>query len=197
MIIARAILRGAVLVAIMLAVSLSTQASKREEPTGDTFAINVPELAPQRTAQVRWETAQAILDKYRWLYVNASEKDVGEARREARKLSDALGRRPLVLVYLPRFIFGTDRNTYPTRFHNAMNTLITYATRTNHELLVSGRSYGVHQALRALRSFDSPRILLTGIAPAFGAFGNYASSNVEGYIRGLFAKFEANIHSGS
>jgi hypothetical protein len=41
----------------------------------------------------------------------------------------------------------------------------------------------VHQALRAVRQFDSPKILLIGIAPAFGAFGNAWSDNVKQYVR--------------
>jgi hypothetical protein len=37
--------------------------------------------------------------------------------------------------------------------------------------------------LRAIRKFDSPLILLIGIAPAFGAYGNVWSDNVKQYIK--------------
>ena len=36
--------------------------------------------------------------------------------------------------------------------------------------------------LRAVRSFDTPKILLIGIAPGFGAFGGPLSANVQQYI---------------
>jgi hypothetical protein len=170
-----------IILALSLALTFSNAvlAGDREAHTGDTYAVNVPELAPQETAQVTWDTAKAITEKYRWIYVNASEKDVAEARIEALSLSNAVGGRPLVLVYLPRFIFGTDRNTYPLRFHNAMKALIEHATKSSPWLLVSGRSYGVHQALRAVRKFDKPEILVIGIAPAFGAFGNFSACTIE------------------
>jgi hypothetical protein len=88
----------------------------------------------------------------------------------------------MVHVYLSRTIFDGTRNTYPGRFHASMGALIESAVERDEQLLVAGRSYGVHQALRAACAFDKPSILVLGIAPAFGAFGNALSDNVKQYI---------------
>lgn len=147
---------------------------------GEIYAVNVP--GRENWEKLSKNEGKEIVSKYRWIYANASSKDLYEAKDEATKLSNAVGR-PLVLVYMPRNIFDGTRNEYPGRFHASMHALIERALADRKELLVTARSYGVHQALRAVRKFDTPMILLIGIAPAFGAFGNAWSDNVKRYIK--------------
>lgn len=146
---------------------------------GEIYAVNVPGM--KNWKKLSLEEGQKLAKKYRWIYANASCKDLDEAKDEATKLSNAVGA-PLILVFMPRHIFDQTRNEYPEQFHTAMKGLIKVALADGRQVLVSARSYGVHQALRAIRSFDSPKILFTGIAPAFGAFGNTWSDNVDMYI---------------
>jgi hypothetical protein len=150
---------------------------------GELYAINVPKIDNWKKLSI--EEAKEIVSKYRWIYVNASLKGLQEAKQEATKLSNAVGRpgRPMVLVYMPRHIGDATRNEYPRPFQAAMHALIERALADNTPLLVTARSYGVHQALRAIRKYDSPLILLIGIAPAFGAFGNIWSNNVKQYYK--------------
>ena len=147
---------------------------------GEIYAVNVP--GRQNWEKLSKNEGKEIVSKYRWIYANASLKDLYEAKDEATKLSNAVGR-PLVLVYMPRSIFDGTRNEYPGRFQASMHSLVERALADRKELLVTARSYGVHQALRAVRKFDTKRILLIGIAPAFGAFGNAWSDNVKRYIK--------------
>jgi len=79
---------------------------------------------------------------------------------------------------MPRHVRDGQRNDYHPNFQASLAGLIERAIADGKELLISAKSYGVHQALRVMRHFDSPLILLTGIAPAFGAFGNQWSANV-------------------
>lgn len=151
-----------------------------EDKTGRIYAVNFPEMD-------NWEElteAQSIeaVRQYRWIYVNASLKGKYESKDEAIKLSNALNRQPMVHVYLSREIFDGTRNTYPVPFHASMSMLIETATANNGQLLITGRSYGVHQALRAACRFNKPSISVMGIAPAFGTFGNHWSKNVEQYV---------------
>ncbi len=85
--------------------------------------------------------------------------------------------------YARRITNDQQRNTYHPNFQASLAGLVEKALLDRQPILVSARSYGVHQALRVIRRFDSPLILLTGIAPAFGAFGNEWSDNVKQYIR--------------
>ena len=149
------------------------------EHVGEMYAVNVPER--QTWDKLTVDEGKEIVSRYRWIYANASCKDLYEAKDEATKLANAVGR-PLVLVYMPKNVFDGTRNEYPGQFHASMHALVERALADKKELLVAARSYGVHQALRALRKFDSPLVLLIGIAPAFGAFGNVWSENVEQYI---------------
>lgn len=144
------------------------------------FAVNVPGRA--NWDKLTLSQAEKLTSKYRWIYANASCKDLYEAKDEATKISNAVGR-PMVLVYMSRHVFDKARNEYPGQFHASMHALIQRAMDDKKELLVAAKSYGVHQALRAVRQFDSPLILLIGIAPAFGAFGNALSENVKRYIK--------------
>ncbi len=147
---------------------------------GELYAINVPEKAPREKLSL--SEAQGIVVKYRWIYVNSSLQDLNEAKEQATKLSNAVGR-PLVLVYMPRHVGDGQRNDYHPQFQTSLAGLIERAIADGKELLISAKSYGVHQALRVMRRFDSPLILLTGIAPAFGAFGNQWSANVKQYVK--------------
>jgi hypothetical protein len=131
---------------------------------------------------LRMAEAQERVKKYRWIHINASLKDLTEAENNAKKLSSAVGGWPLVLVYLPRHVCDGTRNDYNPRFQSRLSNLIRSAMADGKEVLVTAKSYGVSQALRVIRSFDSPLILLIGISPAFGAFGNAYSDNVTKYI---------------
>ncbi len=150
------------------------------EKTGRMYSVNVPGLDNQK--QLSATQAAEIVKQYRWIYVNASLKGNYDAEDEATKLSNAFNRRPMVHVYLSRAIFDGTRNTDPGLFHASMATLIKAATESDQQLLVTGRSYGVHQALRAACGFNKSSILVLGVAPAFGAFGNTWSDNVNQYI---------------
>ncbi|MCP4676819.1 MAG: hypothetical protein GY854_15155 [Deltaproteobacteria bacterium] len=152
-----------------------------KEKTGLIHSVNVPGL--RNWEELSRDDAAKIVDQYRWIYVNASLKGEYGAEDEATKLSNSLGRRPMVHVYLSRGVFDGTRNTYPGRFHASMGALIESALETKEQLLVTGRSYGVHQSLRAACEFDDPAILVLGIAPAFGAFGNQFSDNVKQYVK--------------
>jgi hypothetical protein len=92
------------------------------------------------------------------------------------------GKKPIVHIYMPRGIDSDERNRYHPRFQSNLSALLKAALSSNRQVLVTGRSYGVHQALRVIRKYDSPRILLIGVAPAFGAFGNQYSANVKQYV---------------
>jgi hypothetical protein len=151
------------------------------EHVGEIYAVNVP--GRQNWEKLSVDEGKKIVSNYRWVYANASCKDLYEAKDEATKLSNALGCRPLVLVYMPKDVFDGTRNEYPGKFQASMHALVERALADRKALLVTARSYGVHQALRAIRRFDSPLILLIGIAPAFGAYGNVWSDNVKQYIK--------------
>jgi len=157
----------------------TSQADYNLHNTGEIFAVRIPGLA--NWTKLELEKAKPYARQYRWIYANASCKDLTEAKEEATKLADAMNR-PLLLVYMSRHVFDTSRNTYPREFHVNIQELVKAALSSGHQVLVSGRSYGVHQALRALRAINSPQVLLTGIAPAFGAFGSTWSDNVNMYI---------------
>ena len=150
------------------------------EWTGTMWAVNVPGKA--KGQRLSMNEAREIVREYRWIYVNASLKSLAEGKEEAQKLSNAVGR-PLVLIYLSRHVFDGTRGDYCRRFQDYLRMLVEHAMANGRELLVTGRSYGVHQALRVLRHFDSPKILLIGIAPSFGWLGNSVTSNVQQYIR--------------
>ena len=150
---------------------------------GELYAINVPgRIAGEK---VSLSVAQDAVSTYRWIYVNASLKDLQEAKAEATKLSNALSKRPMIVVFMPRHVGDGQRNDYHPNFQASLAALIRHAMKDNKELLVSARSYGVSQALRVIVQFNSPRILLTGIAPAFGAFGSQGSANVKQHIRDI------------
>ena len=148
--------------------------------TGEIYAVNVPGL--ENWTALSQDQAVDLVRRYRWIYVNASLKGNYASKDEATKLSNALNRRPMVHVYLSKTLFDGTRNTYPGRFHAAMSALIEATTENGEEVLVTGRSYGVHQALRAACRFNKPTIAVIGIAPAFGAFGNQWSDNVRRYV---------------
>jgi hypothetical protein len=156
---------------------------KSVRSAGDLFAINVPGKAAGAllSPSEAWEVAA----KYHWVYVNASLKTVKEAKEEATKLSNALNRRPAVLVYMPRHMGDDQRDTYHPDFQQSLSGLLKYGRANNGKLLVTARSYGVHQALRVIAQLESPDIMLIGIAPAFGVFGNQASANVARYVQDL------------
>jgi hypothetical protein len=154
-----------------------------EELTGTIYSINVPGFE-------NWESlsehqAEEIAKQYRWIYVNASLKGDYDAKDEATKLSNALNGQPMVHVYLSRELFDGNRNVYPGKFHATMRKLIKSVLDDGRQVLVTGRSYGVHQALRAAYQFNDPSILVMGIAPAFGAFGNVWSDNVTQYVQDI------------
>lgn len=158
------------------------------EEVGKTFAINVPdrELTSAELSsggRLTLSKAGRIVEKYRWIYVNASLKNLEHAKDEARSLSNAVGGRPLVLVYLPRAVFQGRRNHYPHAFSQTMFTLLQRVLTNRQELMISAKSFGVHQTLRAINEFpdDGPLILFTGISPAFGAFGGTYDRNVVNY----------------
>ena len=146
---------------------------------GELFAIRVPGMANKQ--QLNLSAAKNIVNQYRWIYINSSCKSPSEAKHEATQLADAVGR-PLMLVYMPRHIFDGQRNSYHPDFQSSLAALIENALSAEKNLLISAKSYGIHQSLRVIRRFDSPRILLTGISPAFGAFGNIWSEAVDQYI---------------
>lgn len=146
---------------------------------GTLYAIRVPGIVNKTVIS----TSQAIqiAKKHRWIYINASCKTPSQATREATLLSDAVGG-PLVLVYMPRHIGDEQRNTYNPDFVASLRALME-GVDDNINTLLSARSYGVHQTLHVIREhFDSPYFLLTGIATAFGAYGNWESDNVDRYI---------------
>lgn len=148
---------------------------------GALYAINVP--GQSAGEKLSLADAQAIVSKYRWIYVNSSLTMLSEARGEAASLSDALHKWPIVVVYMPRFTGDGQRGGYHPAFQASLSALIRHALKDGKPLLVSARSYGVHQALRVIRENDSPKILLTGIAPAFGSFGRRMSRSVFQYSR--------------
>jgi len=171
---------GAVL-ALLLTLACAPGAMAAEtEHTGEMYAFKVPGRGDAEKLSLA--EAKEIVATYRWIYVNASLKDLAEAKHEARALSNAVGR-PVVLLYLSRFIFDQQRNDYPRQFSNPLKALIEAALAEREGLLISAKSFGTHQTLRVLRQYDDPSILLTGISPAFGAFGNAYSDNVKRYIR--------------
>jgi len=169
---------AAVALAIAAAV-FSTAAAYDTRHVGEIYAVNVPGM--DNWKQLSVAEAKPLARQYRWIYANASLKDLYEAKDEATKLSNAV-HRPLVMVYMPRDIFDSTRNEYPGAFHASMRELIQAALADGRALLVTGRSYGVHQALHAVVQFNNPKILMIGIAPAFGAFGNQWSDNVKRYV---------------
>jgi hypothetical protein len=148
---------------------------------GEVYAIQVPGRPNKQKLSLA--DAEAIAATHRFIYVNASLKTVPEALSEATSLSNALGRQPAVLVYMPRHVMDGQRNDYNSHFQRSLRELIRHALRDGRDLLVAGKSYGVNQALRVVREFDTPKILLIGISPAFGAFGNVGSPMVARYIR--------------
>lgn len=150
-----------------------------KDKAGETWAINVNGHA--RNEKVELTKASKIVSDSRWVYVNASLKDVEEAREEATRLSDFVDH-PMVLVYMPRHIFDGQRNDYNPAFVKSLLKIVKDIVAEKKELLVSARSYGVHQALNVVRQVNSPLVLVEGIAPAFGAFGNEWSDNVKKYI---------------
>jgi hypothetical protein len=178
------ILSGAlILLGTTLTVSETVLAGGREwvEHAGEVYAIRVPGRPNKQKLSL--DDAKAIVATHRFIYVNASLKTVPEALSEATNLSDALGGQPTVLVYMPRHVMDGQRNDYHPNFQRSLRELIRHALRDNRELLVASKSYGVNQALRVVREFDTPKILLIGISPAFGAFGNVGSPMVARYIR--------------
>ena len=174
------ILNFLICLSILLTTVNIVDASDWVKHAGELYAINVPEKAPREKLSL--SEAQEIVIKYRWIYVNSSLQDLNEAKEQATKLSNAVGR-PLVLVYMPRHVGDGQRNDYHPNFQASLAGLIERTIADGKELLISAKSYGVHQTLRVMRQFDSPLILLTGIAPAFGAFGNQWSANVKQYIK--------------
>jgi hypothetical protein len=176
------IVRAALLLSLAASMLAASAASADYDTThvGEIYAVNVPGMDAWQRLSL--DEARPVAKQYRWVYANASLKDLYEAKDEATKLSNAVNR-PLLLVFMPRHIFDATRNEYPGQFHASLRGLIEAALADGGEVLVTGRSYGVHQALRAVRQFDSPKILLIGIAPAFGAFGNAWSDNVQRYVQ--------------
>ncbi len=170
---------GVTILALLLAVACPLARADDIEWTGTFWALNVPGKAQKQRLMVG--EAREAVRKYRWIYVNASLKDLEEGKEEAKKLSDAL-HRPLVLVYLSRFIMDGQRGDYPKSLELGLTSLIDDAMESGQELLVCARSYGVHQTLRTLRRYDNPKILLIGIAPAFGWLGTSLTRNVQQYI---------------
>ncbi len=168
----------------VLAAGLADIASARGRQwvrhAGELYAIRVPDRPHEQQLSV--EEGAEIVSTYRWIYLNASEKTLSEAKSEATSLADAVGNRPLVLVYMPRHTTDGQRNEYHPNLRASLRALIERALRDGGELLVSAKSYGVHQALHVIREFNDPKILLIGISPAFGAFGGARSANVLRYI---------------
>jgi hypothetical protein len=152
----------------------------KKEHVGEMYSINIPEI--ENWTELSDLQAKELVTKYRWIYANASLKNLHDAKDEATRLSNAVGS-PMIIVYMPRHVFDGTRNEYPGPFHASMEMLLESALTDGREVLVSARSYGTHQALRALRKFDTPKILMIGIAPAFGAFGGALDANVRQYIK--------------
>jgi hypothetical protein len=111
------------------------------EHVGEIYAVNVP--GRQNWEKLSVDESKEIVSQYRWIYANASCKDLYEAKDEATKLSNAVGR-PLLLVYMPKDVLDGTRNEYPGRFHASMHALVRKALADRKELLVTARSYGVH-----------------------------------------------------
>lgn len=158
--------------------------------TGEMYAINVPGF--QQRQKLTLHEAKRIVRTHRWINVNASTKDPWEAKTNAEKISNQLGKKPMVLVYFSRFIDAEDRNKYPSSFSSPFRTLLLSGTSDNKQLLVTAKSYAVHQSLRVIRELGSKKILFIGISPAFGAFGNAMSDNVKdhhGDIKNVRSKY--------
>jgi len=152
---------------------------KYVDNAGELYAIRVPGIVNKQMLSL--SDAIEIVNRYHWIYVNSSCKTLPEAKHEATQLADAVGR-PAVLVFMPRHIGDGQRNTYHPHFQSSLFALLESVLSSDGTVLISAKSYGVHQSLRLIRNFDSPQILLTGIAPAFGAFGNVWSEGVDQHI---------------
>ena len=98
---------------------------------GEIYGVNVP--GTENWEKLSKSEAKKTVSKFRWIYANASCKDLYEAKDEATKLSNAVGS-PMVLVYMPRNVFDGTRNEYPGKFHASMATLIKRALKDRKNL---------------------------------------------------------------